>query len=438
MINDDNLVINQSLISNDFFIVDNIFKDDFSIVIYFICNNKCKILIRRLDCIGWGQDLKIKLVDIEGKEFQKISLGSSEENLKVIEIYTKITLYKNENIEYNIPKVIIQTSNDNMNKNIFHYNSIMSFIDLNPDFEYMHFYDTDCREFIKNNINKGDSDKGDGDKGDCDKGDGDKGDGDKGDGDKGDGDKGDNLDKTLEAFDLLIAGPLKADLFRYFYLYKNGGCYFDCKMVLKKSLSKIIKNDDKIILCNDDRTLHNGIIMIEKNNSIMYNCLKECIDNILNKNKFENRYQTTGNELFNKYFKEINNNIKRLTKKGDNIYYDDNNNLILNYSYKNYYIDYFNTDKDLQFMWNNNKYFYEEVELLKNDEFEYKFYYYNDTGFGKYQIIMEKNNIFKIIKLNNKSSNSFIKVKVIDLIKDNIYYIDIGFLINNEKIFILE
>ena len=51
---------------------------------------------------------------------------------------------------------------------------------------------------------------------------------------------------------------------------------------------------------------------------------------------------------------------------------------------------------------------------------------------------MEKNNIFKIIKLNNKNSNSFIKLKVIDLIKDTIHYIDIGLLINNEKIFILE
>ena len=416
MINDDNLHINQSLISNDFFIVDNIFKDEFNIAIYFICNNKCKILIRRIDdSIGWGQDLKIKLIDIEGKEFQKISLGSCEENLKVIELYTKITLYKNKNIEFNIPKVIIQTSNDNMNKNIFHYNSIMSFIDLNPDFEYRHFYDIDCREFIKNNIDNTDK---------CDK-----------------EEKEDNLNKILEAFDLLIPGPLKADLFRYFYLYKNGGCYFDCKMVLKKSLSKIIKNDDKIILCNDDRTLYNGIIMIEKNNSIMYNCLKECIDNILNKNKFENRYKTTGIELFNKYFKNIN-NIRRLTKKGDNIYSDDNNNLILNYSYKNYYIDYFNTDKDLQFMWNNNKYFYEEAELIGENNAEiilkYKFYYYNDIGFGKYQIIMEKNNIFKILKVNNINSNSFIKVKVIDLIKDNIHYIDVGFLINNEKIFILE
>ena len=93
-------------------------------------------------------------------------------------------------------------------------------------------------------------------------------------------------------------------------------------------------------------------------------------------------------------------------------------------------------------MWIANKYFYEEAELLKNNDFEctfeYKFYYYNDGGVGKYKIIWKKNNIFKIIKLNNNNSNPFIKIKVIDIIKNNIHYIDIGLLINNEKYFMID
>ncbi len=403
MINEDNLQINQYLIKNNYYIVDNNFKDEFNIVIYFICNNKCKIIIRRLDCIGWGQDLKIKLMDINEDKFEKISLGSSEENLKMIEIYTKINLYKNKNNESIIPKIIIQTSNDDMNKNIFHYNSIMSFIDYNPDFQYKHFYDIDIREFIKNNSNEQDKE-----------------------------------DKILDAFDLVIPGILKADLFKYFYLYKNGGCYFNCKMILRKSLSVIIKNDDKIILCNDDKNLYSGIIMIEKNNNNMYNCLKECVTNILNKNKFENKYQTTGHELFNKHFKDI--NCTKLNKRGDIIYSNDNN-IILNYYYKNYYSNYYNSEKDLQFMYNNNKYFYEEAEFIKSDNsdniLKYKFYTRIDGHFEKYKIIHEKNNIFKIIKDNN-NSNYFIKMKVIDILKDNIIYIDIGTLINNEKYFKLD
>ena len=403
MINEDNLVINQSLISNDFFIVDNIFKDDFNIVIYFICNNKCKILIRRLDCISWGQDLKIKLIDIEGKQFEKISLGSCEENLKVIELYTKITLYKNENIEFNIPKIIIQTSNDNMNKNIFHYNSIMSFIDLNPDFEYRHFYDIDIREFIINNSNEED--------------------------------KKNNI---LEAFDLINTGQLKADLFKYFFLYKNGGCYFDTKIVIKKSLSKIIKNNDKIILCYDNNNnINNSVIIIEKNNIIMYNILIECINNILNKNKGNNKYQTSGNELFNKHFKNTNNDYKKIFKIADNIYYD--NNLIINCFYKNYYINYYNTEKDLEYMWINNKYFYNKANTIKNNDFEYIFYYITEKNniYNNLIITWEKNNIFKINNIEN-NNNFYIKLKVIDNIKNNIKYIDIGILVNNEKYFIIE
>ena len=122
MINENNLSINNYLIKNDYYIFENHFKDEFNIVIYFITNNKCKILIRRLDCIGWGQDLKIKLMDINGFKFEKVSLGSSDENLKIIEIYTNITLYKNDIFdisESTIPKIIVQTCNDIMNKNIY-------------------------------------------------------------------------------------------------------------------------------------------------------------------------------------------------------------------------------------------------------------------------------------------------------------------------------
>ena len=400
MINENNLPIYNYLIKNDYFIFENNFKDEFNIVIYFITNNKCKILIRRLDCIGWGQDLKIKLMDINGFKFEKISLGSSDENLKIIEIYTNITLYENKLLETNIPKIIVQTCNDIMNKNIFHYNSIMSFIDFNPEFEYKHFFDIDIREFIINNSNEED--------------------------------KKNNI---LEAFDLINAGQLKADLFKYFFLYKNGGCYFDTKMILKKSLSKIINNDDKIILCCDNDNINNSVIMIEKNNIIMYNILIECVNNILNKNKGNNKYQTSGCELFNKHFKNSN-DYKKIFKIGDSIYHD--NNLIINCFYKNYYTNYYNTEKDLEYMWINNKYFYKKANTIKNDDFEYYFYIITENNNINNNLIInwEKNNVFKISNIDG-NNNNYIKLKVIDNINNNIKYIDIGLLINNEKYFII-
>ena len=124
------------LIKNNYYVTDNSANDDFSIIIYYQTENRCKIIIRRLDDYSWGQDLKIKLMSIDDTEYEKISVGSSDENFKIIEYYTDILLYKCEYTEQNIPKVIIQTSNYNMNLNIYHYNSIMSFIELNPEYEY--------------------------------------------------------------------------------------------------------------------------------------------------------------------------------------------------------------------------------------------------------------------------------------------------------------
>jgi hypothetical protein len=169
----------------------------------------------------------------------------------------------------------------------------------------------------------------------------------------------------------------------------------------------------------------------------MYNILIECVNNILNKNKGNNKYQTTGNELFNKHFKNINNDYKKIFKIADNIYYD--NNLIINCFYKNYYINYYNTEKDLEYMWINNKYFYNKANTIKNNDFEYNFYYITEKNniYNNLIITWEKNNIFKINNIEN-NNNFYIKLKVIDNIKNNIKYIDIGILVNNEKYFIIE
>lgn len=143
---------NDILIKNNYYITDNPHNDEFHIAIYYVANNKCKIIVRRLDSAEWGQDLKIIIMDIDNVHFEKISLGSCDENLKVVDIYTNIILQQTIYEDQVIPKVIIQTSNENMNKSIFHYNSIISFVELNPEYEYKFFNDDDCRKFIVENF----------------------------------------------------------------------------------------------------------------------------------------------------------------------------------------------------------------------------------------------------------------------------------------------
>ena len=68
-------------------------------------------------------------------------------------------------------------------------NAVNKIIRMNPRFNYKLFDDNDCRNFIKDNFNE----------------------------------------DVLNAFDTLIPGAYKADLWRYCILYKNGGVYLDIK-----------------------------------------------------------------------------------------------------------------------------------------------------------------------------------------------------------------
>lgn len=374
------------LISNNYDIIDNYYNDEFYITIYYLSDNKCNIIIKRLDDINWSQDLKIVIMDIDNNISEKISLGSSEENFKILDIYTKTKLFKIIYETQLIPKVIIQTSNYNIDRNIYHYNSIMSLRDLNPDYQYKLFNDEESRKFIKENYEE----------------------------------------NILDAYDLLIPGSLKADLFRYCYLYTNGGCYFDCKISTKKSLNKIINKDDTIIICSG----YNGIICIEKNNTYMNNCIQICVNNILNKAHCDDPYSTTGNKVFLKCFE----NVKpKLYKTDDKIYV--NSDILFKLQYKNYYDNYLDTPKDFRYLWNINNYFYNKDNNILN----YKFYYYPYEYDDKFKIIHLKKNIFLIKRIDTSTGwGQFIKLNVIDNDTNIKYYIYIGDSKDNEKVFIIE
>jgi mannosyltransferase OCH1-like enzyme len=406
----ENLNINDILIKNNYNIVENSCNDNFHIAIYYLKDNKCKVIIRRLDHHDWGQDLKISIDDMDKEDVsEKISIGSCVENLKIFEIYTKIKLYKSEYSNQLIPKVIIQTSNYNNNKNIYHYNSIMSLIELNPEYSYKIFNDDECRLFIKNNLNKISL-----------------------------------LNNELEsinilnAYDLLIPGALKADLFRYVYLYLNGGCYFDCKIIIKKPLNKIIKSDDKLLLSlNSNNMLYNGIIFIEKKNNEMLKCLDSCVSNILSKNKGHDPHSITGNELFNFYF---NNNNPSFKRKGDLFYFynekDTNNtNYLFDYSYKDYYSNYYGSDRDFRSMWHNNKYFYNEHKLID----DYKFYFLPNIFNDKFEIFILKNNIGLVRRIDaNEGWGQNLEIRVVNINESTSFNIIIGNSEQNEKIFLIE
>jgi mannosyltransferase OCH1-like enzyme len=101
--------------------------------------------------------------------------------------------------------------------------------------------------------------------------------------------------EVRKAYDILVPGAYRADLFRYCYLYINGGIYIDNKIIERIPLRDIILSTDTFIICNDytrDNIISSGgeskgylnsVIMSVPNNKLLKNMIDRVVDNILNK-----------------------------------------------------------------------------------------------------------------------------------------------------------
>ena len=149
-------------------------------------------------------------------------------------------IIKNINI---FPKKIFQTYETNQISSGM-YDAAHTWIDKNPDWEYCFFDKDDRRNFIKDNF----------------------------------------YDKVLEAYDTLIPGAYKADLWRYCVLYIYGGVYGDIGKVLLTPLNNVLPINSSFISFKDrlvdwdyDGYIFNAIIISKPNHPF----LKKAIDMIV-------------------------------------------------------------------------------------------------------------------------------------------------------------
>ena len=160
----------------------------------------------------------------------------------------------------------------------------------NPEFEYRLYDDYECRDFIKKNFDK----------------------------------------DVLNAFDSLIPGAYKADLWRYCILYKNGGIYLDIKFQCENGFKlieltdkeyfvldrpyadrisvpaelKMINNSDYYrsiyndidlrLWKNNEIGIYNAVISCKENNPIMLECINQIVDNVKKKFYGYNALYPTG------------------------------------------------------------------------------------------------------------------------------------------------
>ena len=199
-----------------------------------------------------------------------------------------------EKIEKAIPLHIYQTWHSNTLPK-YMQDCVNKLKEQNPEFEYHFFNDDDCRNYIKDNFNK----------------------------------------DVLLAFDKLIPGAFKADLWRYCILYKKGGIYLDIKYQCENNF-KFIELTDKEYFVKDipiynRQGIYNALLICKPGNNVLLNCINKIVENVKNKYYGNNPLEVTGPLLMSYYFTplELNNMVLKHVIENGNYFIKQNDKKIL-------------------------------------------------------------------------------------------------------------
>jgi len=161
---------------------------------------------------------------------------------------------------------------------------------------------------------------------------------------------------VLFAYDNLIPGAYKADLWRYCVLYKYGGIYLDIKLACENGF-KLIQLSEKEHLVKDrigPLSIYNAIMVCKQNNKLLLDGINQIVENVKNKYYGTNPLDPTGPLMLgklilkNKY--DMNIDMKHYEKGGYIIY---RNQFILSTNYSEY-----NNDKNTLYKSINKKHYH--------------------------------------------------------------------------------
>jgi len=126
----------------------------------------------------------------------------------------------------------------------------------NPNFEHFLFDDNDCREFIKSHFDS----------------------------------------SVLNAYDNLIPGAYKSDLWRCCVLYINGGIYMDIKLNCVNGF-KLIELTEQNHLVKDrpgPLSIYNALMVFQKGHPFLWNSINRIVFNVENKYYGNSSLEPTG------------------------------------------------------------------------------------------------------------------------------------------------
>lgn len=290
----------------------NIPEQDYTVIFRKINNDLISV-----DTISIKNEFVKSTISINKKNNMPPAIVSLAKNNTLVK-YNFIDNYKNQIIP---KKIILTWKTKNITGTDFEY-PINVIKTLNPEYEITIYDDDDCRNFIKDNFDE----------------------------------------NVLKAYDSLKPTAYKADLFRYCYLYINGGIYLDIKTVCVKSFNYLLQNNKELLLISDilDNWIYNGIMGVIPNHQLMKIAIDLSLERILNKEYGETSLDITGPHIlsraFNKWIgRNTNENIytNMLTEKitwakVDNAYHlfiRDNSNQTIFYRYFSTYYGNHNTGK---------------------------------------------------------------------------------------------
>jgi mannosyltransferase OCH1-like enzyme len=160
----------------------------------------------------------------------------------------------------------------------------------NPRFRHYLFDDNDCREFIKNNFSE----------------------------------------EILNAYDSLIPGAYKADLWRNCTLYVHGGIYLDIKLASVNGF-RLIELTDKEHFVKDrpPNSIFNSLMVCQQGNPFLMMAINKIVENVKNKYYGTSALSPTGPEMLGKLLIDTNHKLNI-----DMIHYDGGGYII----YKNRFV----------------------------------------------------------------------------------------------------
>ena len=233
--------------------IKRVFRIDIDILVYLLITMYYTIIKPR-----YGVFSALILLIIHQISINKEGLVEKRENSKQV-----------ENPDSEVPRDIYQTwHSDKMPSKMTA--CVESLKRDNPEFTHHLFSDTDCREFIKDNYDE----------------------------------------EVLSAYDTLVPGTFKADLWRYCVLYKKGGVYLDIKYKCNEGgkLKDLATDNFFVREYNGegtglaDKPIYTGFMISKPKNPVFMNCIQRICRNVKNKYYGYENTEPTGPVLMGSYF----------------------------------------------------------------------------------------------------------------------------------------